>query len=279
MGYPRRMPADTALSIRYARLPFDGVEAMRACTARAFSRHTHDHTGIGLVDAGGHSSWSGRGQVEAGPGTFITVNPGEVHDGAAIGGRARAWRILYFEPDALAALRADVVEGDLAEFTFATPVFADASLRAAFESALGFGGAAGGADAARACEEALLTLAARLGAHSCARRAQCASSAPAVVRARQRIDADPMAPVSLRELAAEAGVSRFQLMRGFRKATGLAPHAYIVQRRLAVARRLLRAGHPPGDVAVLAGFYDQSHLGRCFIRQFGVAPARYALSS
>lgn len=277
MGYSRPMSVEPAASIRYFRLPCHGIEAMRARTARAFARHTHDQYGIGIIDAGGHSSWSGRGQVEAGPGAFISVNPGEVHDGAAIGGRPRAWRILYFEPRALAALRDDVLEGAPGEFTFAAPVFADASLRAAFEAALAFADSAAGADASR-CEEAMLRLVARLGGHSTARRVT-PSAAPDVRRARERIDADPAAALTLPELAAEAGVSRYQLIRGFRRAVGLSPHAYIVQRRLALARRMLRAGVAPAEVAMLAGFCDQSHLGRCFTRQFGVAPGRYALLS
>ena len=128
------MPADSANSVRYFRMPIAGIEAMRAFTAQSFSRHTHDQFGIGLVDAGGHSSWSGRGQVEAGPGAFITVNPGEVHDGAPIGGRPRGWRILYFEPGTLSDLRDDVLDGGAAEFTFAKPVFDDGSLRVAFAS-------------------------------------------------------------------------------------------------------------------------------------------------
>jgi len=279
MGYSRPMPADSSASIRYFRLPLAGVEAMRACTARSFARHTHDHYGIGLVDAGGHSSWSGCGQVEAGPGTFITVNPGEVHDGSPVGARPRAWRILYLEPDALADLRDDVLEGARAEFTFAKPVFADGSLRAAFEAAMAFGGSGDGPDAARGCESAMLMLVASLGAHASEGRAAPRAVVPDVRRARERIDADPAAPVSLRELAREADVSRYQLMRAFRRDTGLSPHAYIVQRRLAVARRLIRAGHPLADVASLAGFCDQSHLARCFTRQFGVPPVRFALSS
>ena len=37
-----------------------------------------------------------------------------------------------------------------------------------------------------------------------------------------------------------------------------------------------RAGCALAKVAVVAGFYDQSHLTRCFVRQFGVTPSRYA---
>src|SRR5678816_1843208 len=82
-------------AIAFHAFPLAGIDPMTASTARAFPRHTHDQYGIGVIDAGGHASWSGRGQVEAAPGHFISVNPGEVHDGRAIGGRPRTWRILY----------------------------------------------------------------------------------------------------------------------------------------------------------------------------------------
>ena len=54
-------------SIRYHGFPIGGVDPMTASPASAFPRHTHDEYGIGVIDAGGHASRSGRGQVEAGP--------------------------------------------------------------------------------------------------------------------------------------------------------------------------------------------------------------------
>ena len=60
--------------------------------------------------------------------------------------------------------------------------------------------------------------------------------------ARHRIDADPAAPVTLIELARDSGVSRYQLIRAFAQ-VGLTPHAYILQRRIALAQRLIRAAH------------------------------------
>ena len=106
--------------IRYFRVALKGVDAMSATTSRAYPRHTHDQYGIGVIDSGGHASLSGRGQVEAGTGNLIFVNPGEVHDGRALGGRPRSWRILYFEPAAMVAVRGDVLEGatDVPSFAF-----------------------------------------------------------------------------------------------------------------------------------------------------------------
>src|SRR5690242_15650602 len=121
--------------IRFHEVRTTGVDAMTASTERSFPRHTHDQYGIGIVDAGGHASWSGRGHVEAGPGAFICVNPGEVHDGHAVGHRSRSWRILYFEPAAMSELREDVLEGERAPLTFSEPVFVAPALHHAFEDA------------------------------------------------------------------------------------------------------------------------------------------------
>ena len=251
--------------------PLAGVEAMRAHTARSFPRHTHDEYGIGLVDRGGHASWSGRGKVEAGAGTFITVNPGEVHDGHAIG-NARAWRILYFEPAALNAWLGDIVGRDVA-FEFARPVFGDGALRAIFDAAF-----ARGDDPhpdGMACESALLHLVAGLRAHSTAPALRETRGAPDVRRARERLESDPAAPVTLDELARDCSLSRYQLLRAFSRAFGLPPHAWLLQRRLAGARELLRVGTPLAEIAASSGFSDQSHLTRSFVRQFGVTPGRY----
>jgi AraC-like DNA-binding protein len=98
-------------------------------------------------------------------------------------------------------------------------------------------------------------------------------------RARERIDADPSARLSLTDLAGEVGLSRYQLLRGFARELGLTPHAYILQKRIALARRLIRGGRALAEAAAIAGFYDQSHLTRCFVRQFGVTPSRYASSA
>jgi AraC-like DNA-binding protein/quercetin dioxygenase-like cupin family protein len=260
--------------VRYHRTPLAGVDAMVAATARSFPRHTHDQFGIGLVDSGGHGSWSGRGRVEAGPGSFISVNPGEVHDGHAVGHRARSWRILYFDPGTMASLLADVT-GSAREFEFDQPVFADGALRASFERL--FSSVIDSSAPVMACESAALILLSGLRSHAAARPRADTQATAGIRRARERLDADPGSPVTLAELAAECSLSRFQLLRAFAREVGLPPHAYLVQRRLALARKLLRSGVPIADAASRAGFSDQSHLTRCFSRQFATSPGRYAL--
>lgn len=79
---------------------------------------------------------------------------------------------------------------------------------------------------------------------------------------------------SLAELAGAVGLSPHHFSRLFRLSTGLAPHQYAVCRRAERARGLILRGRPPGQAALEAGFYDQSHLGRHFKRLFGATPQR-----
>jgi AraC-like DNA-binding protein len=65
-------------------------------------------------------------------------------------------------------------------------------------------------------------------------------------------------------------------MRAFRAQYGIAPHAYLVQVRVNRAKRLLADGRSATEVALDAGFADQSALTRHFRRAFGVPPGAYA---
>src|SRR3954464_6320917 len=94
-----------------------GIHAVLARTAHVFPRHTHDDFGVGVITSGAQSWHSGRAQVEAGAGSAIAVNPGEVHDGTPIGG-GRAWRMLYISPSVLQAAADDVFEDVRLEFEF-----------------------------------------------------------------------------------------------------------------------------------------------------------------
>jgi AraC-like DNA-binding protein len=264
--------------IRFHPFPLAGIEAMSASTGRSYPRHTHDQYGIGVIDSGGHASWSGRGQVEAGPGQFICLNPVEVHDGRAIDRLSRSWRILYFDPGRLEETRADVLEGaQSSAFTFASPVFPDEPLRRLFDVAFSLAlTPSHSVPDDMASETAILSLTARLESHSTARTPHEHGPVACIRRAQSRMDGDPAAPVTLAELARESGLSRYQLLRAFARQLGLTPHAYLLQKRIALARRLIRSGHELSEAAVLAGFYDQSHMTRCFVRHLGITPRRYA---
>jgi AraC family transcriptional regulator len=97
-----------------------------------------------------------------------------------------------------------------------------------------------------------------------------------LLRAKQRIDDDPAARVTLDALATVAGVHPVHLATTFRRCFGRTVAAYVRQLRIELAcRELARSDAPLADIALAAGFSDQSHFGRNFKQAIGLTPAAY----
>jgi len=80
-------------------------------------------------------------------------------------------------------------------------------------------------------------------------------------------------PLTLDEIAAIAGVSRFHLVRAFAAATGLSVMRYVRARRLSNAARALGAGAPDIlSLALDADYSSHEAFTRAFRDHFGVTP-------
>lgn len=258
---------------RMLRSALAGIEVVEAETHHSFARHTHEQFGIGLMSAGAQSSLSGRGMVEAEAGDIITVNPNEVHDGAPIG-EGRSWRILYFDPAIVSGLSQEISEDEAGRSEIPHPVIRNAAIAARFETLFRTVTGGGAADGLL-CEELLLQLIADVMRERCGTEER--PLVPASIRvARNLIDDDPLAAVSLADLSSGKRAQPLPVLRGFAKATGLTPHAYLVRARIHIARRLIAQGMPLAEAAFASGFADQSHMTRVFVRKYGLSPRLYA---
>lgn len=245
------------------------ITAVDAHSDRSFARHAHDEFGVGLVTGGAQRSWSGRGAVEAARGELITVNPGEVHDGMPVG-EERSWSMLYIQAPLVCEIMADLTDGRTANRELHHPVVADRALARRFVRARR---AALRADPARDLDEELLAL---FGGLIGTPPPSASGVDHRILRIREAIDDDPAAQHGLPAMATQAGLSRFQTLRAFSRLTGLTPHAYTMQRRLDLARRLIRREMPLAEAAIEAGFADQSHMHRGFVARYGYTPGQYA---
>jgi AraC-like DNA-binding protein len=241
-------------------------------SGHSFARHTHDDYGIGLVVAGGQISASGRGQVEAGPGDIITVNPGEVHDGAPVGDKGRHWHMLYLSPDLLKRISSGFDRAQSSQPEFHNPVIRDKETARRFAFAWQTILPEIASDvSALGREEALLGLFG--GLVSQRPLAAARSQRPAMARVKAMLDDDIQQNPSLEHLAHEAGLSRYQTLRAFAETTGFTPHAYLIAQRTRHARQLILAGSRLADAAAASGFADQSHMTREFRKRYGFTPA------
>ena len=96
-----------------------------------------------------------------------------------------------------------------------------------------------------------------------------------VIRARDYLHGHFQQDINLEDLAHACGSTAF-VSRAFKAAFGLAPHAYLVQLRLAQARRLLANGWPPAHVAIDLGRPEPP--GALVPAGYGFTPAIYRRS-
>ena len=90
------------------------------------------------------------------------------------------------------------------------------------------------------------------------------------------IDAHLHTALDLRTMAAAVNLSASSFARHFKRSLGMAPYAYVMDRRLDRARHLL-AETPQSvkEVAGICGFSDQAHLTRLFVRRYGTTPSAF----
>lgn len=82
--------------------------------------------------------------------------------------------------------------------------------------------------------------------------------------------------VSLQTLSSKFYLSKYHLLREFKKNTGYTIHRYIQQKRLILARELLRDNKQVTEVCNLCGFGDYSNFIRSFKKEFGISPKKYS---
>jgi len=95
-------------------------------------------------------------------------------------------------------------------------------------------------------------------------------------RVREFVDGQIPNDITISDLAALAGLSRYHFIRAFKDTVGLTPYQYVLSERARRAGALL--SNPDlslGGVALAVGFSDVSHLNRVFRKFAGVTPSAF----
>ena len=253
-----------------------GIETLEARYLRqSFKPHAHDEYLIGVIDGGVHAVWC-RGEQHAVPaGSVVTMRPGDVHHGGA--GSDQGWRqrMIYLPEAAMRTLLSDQLDRPVTgtlDFTSAFHARPDLARRfAGLHRVLHDAPQTLARDAA--LESLLSLLLSDLTAHEVPSRP---SAQGRIADAMGFLDAHLAEDVSLEDLCRITGLRRRQTIDSFRRATGLPPHAWHLQRRIARVKVLLDQGMAPAMAAAETGFADQSHMGRHFAAITGTTPAAYA---
>ena len=270
-----RLDAPDACSVRAWRPGVPGVaEVFHAhIEGWGYPKHAHDTWTLLILDDGAIRFDLDRHPRTVLGGVVTIIPPGVVHDGRPAPGAPTGFtkRNLYLD--------ASFLPEDLVGHAVDRTLLADPRLRhtlAAVHRTLAEEHAAYHLVHA---EERLALVAERVAGHL--RRGAPPAPGPGIGRGRADdlralLDRHTVEPYLLAEAAAELGCSVATLVRDFRAAFDVTPHAYLVSRRVARARELLLDGLPPAEAAVRSGFHDQAHLTRHFRRHVATTPGRYA---
>lgn len=238
-----------------------------------FARHSHETYAMGTLEAGQEEIRFSDGVQYAGTDEVVVIEPDVVHTGGPHTSEGWTYRVLYPSVEQVREV-ADEIGVPGGTPSFERRVVADP--RMARRVAAAHRAAESGASLAADSQlHTLLALMLRAYGTRRPQRQVRRTGRRSLVQVRDLLHATMPDPPGLTELAAASGVTPYALLRSFRRAYGMPPHAYVTQLRVAKARELLRQGMPPAQAAVTVGFCDQSHLSRHFRRLVGVPPRAY----
>ncbi|WP_428194459.1 AraC family transcriptional regulator [Deinococcus saxicola] len=254
-----------------------GLDVLQArFVKQAFARHTHEEFTVGVVRRGAAAFWNRGAQHVAPDGSVMLINADEVNTGQPFAQGGYIHLVLYPSAELLRRVASEVGGRTARQPYFPqsvaqAPAVAQALLSAHRQLA---DPAATGLAQETALHAALAALTTQLS-DGRLRPTFLGRERAAVQRTRAYLEAHACRDVTLGELASVGGLSAFHLSRVFREALGLPPHAYQIQARIRQAQGWLRAGLPAAQVALDAGFSDQSAFSNQFKRHVGVTPGQY----
>jgi AraC-like DNA-binding protein len=256
---------------------FDGLEVMQArWVTQSFQVHAHDFYNIALNYTGAGAFDCRGARRDAVPGTCNLMAPDELHTGRSTSEDGWVYRSLHISPQLFGSLLQALNYRGSLPGGFKTPLSDDVILAQRLVRTFNSFDRRG---SLLNQESLLFSVVERLlSAHIDPARASAdiGWEPQAVRQVREWLDEHSAENVSIRAMADLVGLSPWYLVRTFKRHFGVPPHRYQTIVRVSKARALLLTGTRISDVAGQAGFYDQSHLNRCFKSVLGISPGRYA---
>ena len=248
--------------------------------AFAFEPHFHSTACLALIVAGVLRLTIGRRTETVAKGSFVFINAGDVHAGhAASAEQGWAMRTLHVAPSNLAEQMRNHGLRTEADFPIRSGIRNERVLADLF---FGIHTCAQTNDDRLKRDEFLQRLISVLAAQAEPPRLGQASVVAGGVteakRIRDYIEGHLFDEIRLDELSKLVSMPPHTVVRTFKRAFGIPPHRYQTQRRVDVARKLIRDRVPLSSISHHCGFADQPHLTRAFRRTLGYTPGHYARS-
>lgn len=243
-------------------------------SSACYEAHSHDEFSFGIIEHGCADYRNHKVTHHIGKGDIVTINPADVH---SCNPEAGTWSysMLFVDTKQMGLVQREILNqqrtGCSDDYVpFRHPLERDPRIKYSYLSLF---------DALQQ-EESQLQVESRLydfvelafGA-TVTNSKQAPSSQ--LKRVHEKLLDDVCYAHQLDQLAQEAQMSRYQLLRAFKHHYGLPPHAYLMDEKIKRAKVMLKSGQEIADVALQLGFSDQAHFQRQFKKKIAVTPKFY----
>ncbi len=275
--YPKTSASEPSVGPRFWRdhaLPFVEARSIRDGRKVCYAKHSHETFSIGVITRGRTTYVNRDSRQRIGDSTLVLMNPGDVHACNPVADEPWSYRMLYVDRSWLGRLQQEWGFSPNTDFRpFAATMSMAPGLYDEFNR---FYDILTGNDSEPLNRECAAVTFFELVQQSLDPAPMPEREANRrLERAAEYISDNCTRSLKLEEICGAASISASYLIRAFKKHYGMTPHAYLLNRRLQVARGLLKNGGVIADVALEVGFSDQAHFQRVFKQFLAATPGQY----
>jgi AraC-like DNA-binding protein len=243
-------------------------------SGRHYRTHLHRTFGLGIIEKGEVAYEIGGRALTLRPGELALINPETPHSCNPGENKTRHYYMIFLDPDWCLQVQQSLWQ-IRALCPAANPLLADDGLYRQALDAAAFLMAPGDL---MEKEETLADLAEAVFLQACEPGKARRDPPAKIEHLKQRLGRDLDRDLPLARLASDLGANPYTLLRQFRSATGITPHAFRLNCRIEHAKTLLQRGEPLSQVALSCGFFDQSHFHRHFKAATTLTPRAYQVN-
>ncbi len=237
-----------------------------------FPRHFHEHYSLQIIHEGTNIGFTERKKYQVEKHGLLIINPGEIHGGTTPPQNALQYSTFRIDPAIIHAIMGQNQIPTTATVFFDTSPIYSRILRDLILDTI----ETIYAEQYDCTEERLTALIMHLLIEHSNQEKNIDQPVkhPAIQRAQEYIHANYDQSFTLQDLAREAHISPYHLIRTFKKVRGVTPFQYLRNLRVEKAKKLMRE-YSISEAANSVGFCDHSHFLKSFKQIEGLAPSRY----
>jgi AraC-like DNA-binding protein len=232
---------------------------------QSFKKHFHTDYSIGLITQGVHKLKIEKEELITTSGVIKIINPYQLH----IADGNISWEYINFMPSKLeiATLAREICDDEVAgEIIFQNRIEdsrANGYFLRLFKSV----------GNTLEYEENLIIFLSYLLKNYSSKKIKTKHPPANIKRALEYIHESFLEDISLESIAKVSNLSKYHFLKLFSKEMGLTPYQYIIDLRLSYGVKLIKENFPLSQVALEAGFSDQSHFIKTFKKYNGYTPS------